>query len=47
MRGMIRGVAIAVVLGLGTLALAGVGVVFILPALVYRRWRRGMHAVSV
>jgi len=39
-----RGFAAAALLGLVTLALAGLGVLFILPVLVFRRWRRRTHA---
>lgn len=44
MRGMIRGLAAAALIGVGTVALAAVGLVFVVPALIYRHWRRRMHA---
>jgi hypothetical protein len=43
MRAMIRGLAVAALIGTFTLALALAGVLFIIPALIYRHWRRQMH----
>ena len=42
---MIKGLAAATLLGLGALALGIAGVAFVVPVLVYRRWRRRMYAV--
>lgn len=46
MRAMVtvRGLAAAALIGTATLALAAAGLMFIVPALIYRRWRRRMHA---
>jgi hypothetical protein len=41
---VIRGLAAAALLGTVTLAVAAAGLVFVLPALVYRHWRRRLHA---
>jgi hypothetical protein len=44
MRTMIRGIAAAALLGIGTLVLAAAGLLIVVPILVYRGWRRKMHA---
>lgn len=44
---MIRQLAVLALIGLGTVALAALGLLFIIPALVYRHWRRRMNAVQV
>lgn len=43
---MIRGLAAMALIGVATVTLAVVGVVFVIPALVYRRWRRRMTEVK-
>lgn len=40
---MIRNVAALALIGTFTVGLAVAGVLFIVPALIYRRWRRRMH----
>lgn len=40
----LRGALSAVLLGAFTVGLATAGVLVVLPALIYRRWRRQMHA---
>ena len=44
---MIRGLAAAALIGVVTVGLAAVGVAFVIPALIYRRWRRKMTEVRI
>lgn len=46
MLAMIRGTAIAALIGLGTLALAALGLAIVVPLWIARRWRRTMHLAS-
>jgi hypothetical protein len=43
---MLRGLAAAALLGLGTLALAAAGLAFALPWWIARRWRKRLHATQ-
>lgn len=41
---MVRGIAAAALVGIGTIAIAALGLFIVVPALVYRHWRRRLHA---